>query len=317
MFRGLTLIPLDVRIPFMRVHRYFFIFSTIVILGSVALFTIKGLNYGIDFKGGILMEARLAKPADLGAMRGALGGLDLGEVTLQEFGGPTDILIRIERQKGDEKAQQQAVERVKATLGPGIEYRRIEFVGPQVGKELFREGMIAIVVALAGIVAYIAFRFEWKFAICAIVAELHDVLTTIGLFALFDLDFNLATVAALLAIAGYSINDTVVVLDRVRENLRKYKTMPLIELFDLSINETLSRTVVTSGTTLLAVVALLIFGGPVIRDLNIALLWGIGIGTYSSVCVAVPLLLYLKLDRRSMMAADKEAEGGTAVHRAP
>jgi preprotein translocase subunit SecF len=317
MFRGLTLIPLDVRIPFMRVRRYFFVFSAVIILGSVALFTIKGLNYGIDFKGGILIEARLNTSADLGALRGRLGSLDLGEVTLQEFGGPADVLIRIERQKGDEKAQQQAVEKVKTTLGTGIEYRRIEFVGPQVGKELFREGIIAIVLALAGIVVYIAFRFEWKFAICAIVAELHDVLTTVGLFALFDLDFNLSTVAALLTIAGYSINDTVVVLDRVRENLRKYKTMPLIELFDLSINETLSRTVVTSGTTLLAVLALLIFGGPVIRDLNIALLWGIAIGTYSSVCVAVPLLLYLKIERRATVSEDKGAEGKAAAHRTP
>lgn len=317
MFRGLTLIPLDVRIPFMRVRWYFFVFSAVIILGSVALFTIKGLNYGIDFKGGILMEARLNAPADLGAMRGTLGRLDLGEVTLQEFGGPTDILVRIERQKGDEKAQQQAVEKVKAALGPGIEYRRIEFVGPQVGKELFREGMIAIALAIVGILIYIAFRFEWKFAICAIVAELHDVLTTIGLFALFDLDFNLATVAALLAIAGYSINDTVVVLDRVRENLRKYKTMPLAELLDLSINETLSRTVVTSGTTLLAVIALLIFGGPVIRDLNIALLWGIAIGTYSSICVSAPLLLYMKIERRLTTAEDKGTERGTAAHRAP
>jgi preprotein translocase subunit SecF len=317
MFRGLNFIPPNTRLPFMRTRMIAFVVSAVMTVGSLLLVAVKGLDYGIDFKGGILMEVRFDKPADVAGLRAKVGGLGLGDVALQEFGAPTEVLIRVERQEGDQKAQEQAVEKVKTAIGPGAEYRRVEFVGPQVGKELFREGIIAIVLALAGIMVYIWFRFEWKFGVCAIAAELHDVISTIGLFSLFGLEFNLTTVAAILTIAGYSINDTVVVFDRVRENLRKYKTMPLIELFDLSINETLSRTIITGGTTLLALIALLIFGGPVIRDFTIALLFGICVGTYSSVCFAVPLLLYMKLDRHSMMVADKDTEGRTAAPRSP
>lgn len=305
MFRGMTLIPAGTHVPFMAPRQIFFAFSALLVLASVVLFAVKGLNYGIDFRGGIMMEVKLPNAANLGDMRAKLGALDIGEVELQEFGAPNDVLIRVQRQDGDEKAQQAAVDKVKAALGSGIEYRRTEVVGPKVSSELFREGLLAVLAAIIAILAYVWFRFEWQFGVAAVVALTHDVVTTIGMFALLQLEFNLSTVAAALTIAGYSINDTVVVFDRVRENLRKYKSMPLLELFDLSINETLSRTILTSGTTLLALVILYFLGGPVIRDFSFAMIWGIGIGTYSSICVATPMLIYMSLPRRDLK--EKEA----------
>jgi preprotein translocase subunit SecF len=207
------------------------------------------------------------------------------------------VLIRLEQQEGDEQAQQAAVAKVKEALGPGVEYRRTEFVGPQVSEELFWDGIYAVSAAILAILVYIWFRFEWQFGLAAVIALLHDVLSTIGIFSLVGLEFNLTTVAAVLTIAGYSINDTVVVFDRVRENLRKYKSMPLRELFNLSINQTLSRTTLTSFTTLLALVALYTLGGEVIRGFSFGMIWGVVIGTYSSICLAVPLLLYLHVRR--------------------
>ncbi|MBT7145607.1 MAG: protein translocase subunit SecF, partial [Rhodospirillales bacterium] len=223
--------------------------------------------------------------------------LGLGEVALQEFGSPTDVLIRIQKQKGDESAQQVAVETVKIALGEGVEYRRTEFVGPKISDELFWDGVMAVGLALVAILIYIWFRFEWQFGVGAVVALGHDVVATIGVFALLGLEFNLSTVAAVLTIAGYSINDTVVIYDRVRENLRKYKTKPLNELLNESINQTLSRTVMTSVTTLIALAALYVLGGAVIADFSFAMIFGVLIGTYSSICLAVPMLLHLDLDR--------------------
>ena len=297
--RGLKLIPAGVNLQFIAKRMIFFVFSGLLVVMSVGLFTVKGVNYGIDFKGGILIEVRTPDAADLGAMRLALSDLGLGEVALQEFGAPTDVLIRVQRQEGGEKAQQAAVEAVKAALGPEVEYRRTEFVGPKVSEELFWDGVMAVTFAILAILVYIWFRFEWQFGIGAVVALVHDVLSTIGLFSLLGLEFNLSTVAAILTIAGYSINDTVVVYDRVRENLRKFKTMPLTELFNRSINETLSRTVMTSVTTLLALLSLYLLGGEVLRGFSFAMIWGVVIGTYSSVCLAVPMLLYLDLGRRA------------------
>lgn len=305
MFKGMTLVPPGTHIGFMAPRRIFFAFSAFLVLASIALFVVKGLNYGIDFKGGIMMEVKTPKAAELAEMRSKLGALGLGDVELQEFGAPDDVLIRVPRQDGDEKAQQAAVDKVKSALGTGIEYRRTEVVGPKVSSELFTEGLLAVLAAIVAILAYVWFRFEWQFGVAAIAALTHDVATTIGMFSLLQLEFNLSTVAAALTIAGYSINDTVVVFDRVRENLRKYKTMPLLELFDQSINETLSRTILTSGTTLLALVILYFLGGPVIQDFSFAMIWGIGIGTYSSICVATPMLLYMNLPRRERK--DKEA----------
>ena len=297
--RRLRLIPAGVNLQFITKRIIFFVFSGLLVVLSVGLFTVKGVNYGIDFKGGILIEVRTPDAADPGAMRLALSDLGLGEVALQEFGAPTDVLIRVQRQEGGEKAQQAAVEAVKAALGPEVEYRRTEFVGPKVSEELFWDGVMAVTFAILAILVYIWFRFEWQFGLGAVVALVHDVLSTIGLFSLLGLEFNLSTVAAILTIAGYSINDTVVVFDRVRENLRKFKTMPLTELFNRSINETLSRTVMTSVTTLLALLSLYLLGGEVLRGFSFAMIWGVLIGTYSSVCLAVPMLLYLDLGRRA------------------
>ena len=297
----------------------FFIFSAVLITSSVGLFLTKGLNYGIDFQGGILMEVRTDKAADISVMRTTLGNLGLGEVALQEFGQPTDVLIRVQRQEGGEGAQQAAVEKVKATLGLSVDYRRTEFVGPKVSEELFWDGVMAVSLAILAILVYIWFRFEWQFGLGAIVALTHDVLSTIGIFALLGLEFNLATVAAILTIAGYSINDTVVVYDRVRENLRKYKKKDFGELLNDSVNQTLSRTVMTSVTTLLALLALYFLGGTVIKDFSFAMIWGVIIGTYSSICLAVPMLMYLNVHRGGALAGedDDDVDPGTAVEEVP
>jgi preprotein translocase subunit SecF len=301
-------IPDRTDIPFIRYHRLGYAISGALVALSLLLLPTKGLNFGIDFQGGILIEVRVpGETADLGAMRAALGGLGLGEVALQEFGQPNDVLIRIERQAGGEEAQLAAVDRVKGALadrfGEDISYRRVEFVGPKVSGDLFWAGTQAVIYALIAILAYIWFRFEWQFAIGAIVALIHDVVLTLGIFSLLGLEFNLSTVAALLTIVGYSLNDTVVIYDRVRENLRRYKTMPLAELIDRSINETLARTVMTSLTTLLALIALFVFGGPVIRGFTFAMIWGVLVGTYSTIYVASPLLLRLHLRRESVAPA--------------
>ncbi len=253
---GFNLIPANINLVFIMKKKLFFAVSILLVASAVGLFTIKGLSYGIDFQGGIMIDIRTQGPADLSAMRSQLGELGLGEVALQEFGQPDDVLIRVQRQEGGEEAQQVALAKVKQALGPGVEYRRTEFVGPKVSKELFWDGVMAVSFAILAILLYIWFRFEWQFGLGAVVALVHDVLTTIGIFALLGLEFNLSTVAAILTIAGYSINDTVVVYDRVRENLRKFKKMSLPELLNNSINQTLSRTVMTSVTTLLALLVI-------------------------------------------------------------
>lgn len=244
------------------------------------------------------MEVKTPEPANIKDLRSRLNTLGLGDVALQEFGAPTEVLIRIQRQDGDDDAQQEAVSVIKAELGDTVEYRRTEVVGPKVSEELFMDGVMAVSLAMLAILVYIWFRFEWQFGLGAVIALVHDVFSTIGLFAITGIEFNLSTVAAILTIAGYSINDTVVVYDRVRENLRRYKTMPIPELLNNSINETLSRTVMTSLTTLLALLALYFLGGEVIRGFSLAMIWGVVIGTYSSVCLAVPLLLYFKVRQK-------------------
>lgn len=296
----LKLVPETTSIPFMKFRMIAFAISAALAILSVVLFGGVGLNTGIDFKGGILIEVKTDGPADLGTMRSSLGGLGLGEVALQEFGAPDDVLIRIERQDGDSNAQKDAVTAVKAVLDaefPGINYRREEFVGPKVSGELVESALIAVLTAVVAMLLYIFFRFDWQFSVGAVLALVHDVILTIGFFALTRIEFNLASVAAILTIVGYSINDTVVVYDRVRENLRKYKQLPLGELLSLSINDTLSRTVMTSVTTLLALLALFFLGGEVIRGFSAALIWGVLIGTYSSIFIAAPLLLILGLQR--------------------
>ncbi len=292
------LIPDKTDIPFLRWRNGLFAFSAALAIISVVLLFAKGLNFGIDFEGGILIEVGSERPANISDMRVTLGGLGLGEVSLQEFGSNTEVLIRIERQPGDADAQQAAITIVRETLdikyAGELTYRRTEFVGPKVGAELIQAGIIAMVLSIALMLVYIWFRFELPFAIGAIIALMHDVLLTLGMFSLFGLEFNLAIVAAVLLIVGYSMNDTVVVYDRVRENLRKFKKMPLVELLNVSVNDTLSRTVMTSLTTLLALAALLIFGGEVIRDFTIAMIWGVFVGTYSSIFVASSILVHVK-----------------------
>ena len=306
--RGLHLVPAKTNLQFIPRRLMFFALSAVLVLASIGLFVGKGMNYGIDFTGGILIEVRTQGDADISDMRGKLSNLGLGEINLQTFGAPNDVLIRVQRQPGGDKAQQPAVEAVKTALGAGVEYRRTETVGPKVSEELFWNGVYAVGAAILAILVYIWFRFEWQFGLGAVIALLHDVLTTIGIFSLLGLEFNLSTVAAVLTIAGYSINDTVVVYDRVRENLRRYKKMALPELLNVSINETLSRTVMTSLTTLLALGSLYVLGGEVIRGFSFAMIWGVIVGTYSSVCLAVPLLLYLKLRRGAMVDSDDDKE---------
>ncbi len=287
----LKLVPSDTSINFLKHRRIAFIFSLFLVASSIGLFVVKGLNLGIDFKGGILIEARnTTGPADISGLRADLGQLGLGDISLQEFGTPTDVLVRVQRQEGDEEAQIAAIAAIISTLGDYYDIRRTEFVGPTVGAELAEKGMLAVACALLAIMVYIWFRFEWQFSIAAILALAHDVLSTVGLFALTSFEFNLATVAAILTIAGYSINDTVVVFDRVRENLRRYKSYEIEDIINKSLNETLSRTVMTSFTTLLALLAITIFGGAVLRDFALAMIWGVLIGTYSSVFVAVGFL---------------------------
>ena len=237
----------------------------------------------------------------------------MGQVTLQEFGATNDVLINVERQQGDEKAQIKAIEAVKTELGGLVaEYRRVEFVGPKVGGELKQAGLLATVLALAGIGVYIWFRFEWQFAAAALTALIHDIISTLGFFALIKIEFNLATLAAVLTIAGYSINDTVVIFDRVRETLRKYKKLYILDLLNLSLNGTLTRTLLTSVTTLIALICLFAFGGQVIRGFSAGLIWGILIGTYSSIGLAVPLLSFMNLRGMTGGTEVEEAEEAPA-----
>jgi preprotein translocase subunit SecF len=307
MMRPLIVIRHIPNINFMGWHKVGFAASLVMTLGSIVLFLVQGLNYGIDFAGGTLIEARTGSgPANLAAIRGKLDGLGLGEISLQDFGAPNEILIRVPRQPGDDRAQMAGVEKVEAALGSSVEYRRTEVVGPTVGNELIRAGVIATVLALLAIAAYVWFRFEWPFGVGAMLSTLHDTITTIGLFSLLQIEFNLTTLAAILTIAGYSINDTVVIYDRVRETMRKYKTIEFGELINKSLNETLSRTVLTVSTVALAVLALLIFGGEVLRGFSIAMLWGVVVGTYSSLFIAAPMLYYIR-PRRGGRAQSAES----------
>jgi preprotein translocase subunit SecF len=308
MIKLINLIPVGTKINFMRFRKAALMASLIFCIVSVGLFAIKGLNFGIDFRGGILLEIRTQQAADLSSIRSTLTALRLGEVELQEFGQATDVLIRIERQPGGAKGQQDAVAKVKAALDSSIDYRRTEFVGPKVSGELIEAGITAVTLALLAMLVYIWFRFEWQFGVGAVVALSHDVILTIGIFALLGMEFNLSTVAAIMTIAGYSINDTVVVYDRVRENLRKYKVLPLIEVLNLSLNGTLSRTLLTSITTLLALFILFFFGGEVIKGFSFAMIWGVLVGTYSSIFIATPLLIHMKLRASAMALPGDEDE---------
>ncbi len=307
--KPLHLIPDDVNVPFLKFRKIFYIVSLVMVLASVGMFFTKGLNFGIDFRGGILVEIKTDGPADINALRDNLGSLGLGDVSIQEFGEPADVLIQLQRQDGEEEAQMAALAAVTEALGDDVTIRRSELVGPKVGGELKEAGFYSVVISLFLIMVYIWMRFEWQFAIASVAALLHDVLITVGFFVITGIQFDLATLAAVLTVAGYSINDTVVVFDRIREYLRKFRKMEIPDLLDLSINSTLARTTMTSLTTLLALIALFVFGGEAIRGFTMALIFGIVIGTYSSICVASPLLVVLRLKRKIPEAEEGQEAG--------
>jgi preprotein translocase subunit SecF len=304
-FRPLRFIPDDTKIPFMRLSRFGFFVSGLLCLGALLMFFFVGLHVGVDFRGGTVVTIRTEQAANLDQLRSTLDGLGLGPVELQEFGSPRDVLIRVGLQDGGDAAQAEAINKVRGALGSTVEVRSVDVVGPKVSGELAEQGIIAVVVAILGILIYVWFRFEWQFAIGAVVSLLHDVLLTIGLFCLLRIEFNLQIIAAILTIVGYSLNDTVVVFDRIREYLRKYKSLPLADLIDLSMNSVLPRTILTSVTTMLALIALYVFGGEVLRGFTFTMIWGVLVGTYSSIFIASPVLILLGTNREAVKVKAK------------
>ena len=318
--RLLRIVPDDTKFDFMRFRRISFPISAILSIAAIVLYFTHGLNFGIDFVGGTLMEVQTkAGPADIAKMRGTIGSLGLGDFQLQEFGAPNDVLIRISEQPGGDTAQQQAVQKVRDALGSEVEYRRVEVVGPSVSTELLSYGTIGLVMAIAAILVYLWFRFEWQFALGAMIANVHDLVLTVGFMSLTHIDFDLTSIAALLTILGYSLNDTVVIYDRIREMLRRYKRMSMPDLLNASINATLSRSIVTHLTVSLSLLALLLFGGQAIRSFTATMMFGVVlVGTYTSVFIASPILIYLGVGRtRHGEPEDTEAETPVAPPTAP
>jgi preprotein translocase subunit SecF len=307
----LRLVPDDTNFDFMRFRHISFPLSAVMSVLAIVLYFTHGLNFGIDFVGGTLMEVQSKTgPANLSEMRTKLNALNFGDVQLQEFGGPSDVLIRIPQQPGGEEAQQQAVQKVRATLGDTVDYRRVEVVGPRVSSELLSYGTLGVMLAILGILLYLWFRFEWQFALGAMIANIHDIVLTIGFMSLLQLDFDLSSIAALLTILGYSLNDTVVIYDRIREMLRRYKRMPTVELINIAINATLSRSIITHVTVTLALLSLLLFGGPTIHSFTAAMTFGaVLVGTYTSIFIASPILIYLGVG----VAREREARQEAAV----
>ena len=296
--RPIKIIKLGTRINFLSKTKLFVFLSLIFIISSIFLLLARGLNFGIDFNGGTLIEVqKISGNADVSEMRSRLGQLDLGNIQLQEFGKKTDLLIRVEQLSKEEGAQQAIISKISEVVEIDHKIRRIEVVGPKVSAELIKKGIIAVISAVVSVLIYIWFRFEWQFGIGAIFALVHDIIITIGVFSLLQLEFNLSIIAALLTIVGYSLNDTVVIYDRIREELRKYKKMPIMDLINQALNLTLSRTLMTSITTLLALISLYLFGGEVIKGFTFAMIWGVFIGTYSSIFIASPILIGLNIKR--------------------
>ncbi len=307
----LNFVPVGTSIPFMGIRRWTFALSSALSIASLVLFVTVDLNYGVDFKGGSLIEVQSKDgPADLADLRARLSELNIGDVQVQEFGSPNEVLIRVGTQEGGDNAEQTVVTKVRDELSADYEFRRVETVGPTVSSELARQGTIGVVVALVLILIYVWFRFEWQFAVGAIVATIHDVVMTIGFFVITGIEFNQSSIAAILTIVGYSLNDTVVVYDRVREDLRRYKKLTLPMLLNTAINATLSRTTLTALTTVLALLALFLFGGEVIRSFTAAMLFGVVFGTYSSIFIAAPLLILFKLRPSGKESTDDEAAAG-------
>ncbi|GGF57031.1 hypothetical protein GCM10007301_15930 [Azorhizobium oxalatiphilum] len=302
-------IPAQTKIGFMRLRQVSFCLSAALTIIAVVLFGTVGFNLGIDFQGGTLIEAQsTSREADLSALREQLTDSDLGDVQIQEFGSARDVLIRLGRTGADDAAQQAIVQKVGASLGSDFTIRRVETVGPSVSGELVRQSVLALVLGAVVVLIYLWFRFEWQFAVGALVTTAHDIFVTLMIYSVLGLDFDLTSIAAILTIMGYSLNDTVVVYDRIREMLRRYKRMPLPELLDTAVNATFSRTIIVSLTTFLATMALYLFGGEVLRGFSLAMAVGVLIGTYSTIFVAAPILIHLGL-RASTVVGKEEAEG--------
>lgn len=292
---ALRIVPDNTNFHFMDFRRFSFPISAVLSILAITLYFTHGLNFGIDFKGGTLLEIQSKTgDADISALRTKLGSLGLGDVQLQQFGGPANVLIRVAEQPGGDAAQQEAVQKVRAALGDSVDYRRVEVVGPRVSGELLAYGTLGLMLAIGAILIYLWFRFEWQFALGAMVANVHDIVLTIGFMSVTQVDFDLTSIAALLTILGYSLNDTVVIYDRIREMLRRYKKMPMEDLLNTSINSTLSRSIITHVTVTLALLALLLFGGKAIHSFAATMMFGVVlVGTYTSIFIAAPMLIYL------------------------
>jgi preprotein translocase subunit SecF len=316
--RLLRIVPDDTKFDFMRFRRISFPISAMLSIAAILLYFLHGLNFGIDFVGGTLIEVQTKGPANLAEMRTTISSLHLGDFHLQQFGAANDVLIRISEQPGGDAAQQEAVQKVREALGSDVDYRRVEVVGPSVSNELLAYGTIGLVLAIGAILIYLWFRFEWQFALGAMIANVHDLVLTVGFMSLTRIDFDLTSIAALLTILGYSLNDTVVIYDRIREMLRRYKRMSMPDLLNASINATLSRSIVTHLTVSLSLLALLLFGGQAIRSFTATMMFGVVlVGTYTSVFIASPILIYLGVGRtRQGGAEEPEAEPPPQVARA-
>jgi preprotein translocase subunit SecF len=293
--RLLRIVPDDTKFDFMRFRRISFPISALLSIVAISLYFFHGLNFGIDFVGGTLMEVQSKSgPADLAKMRSTIGGLGLGDFQLQQFGGPTEVLIRVMQQPGGDAAQQAAVQKVRDALGSDVDYRRVEVVGPRVSSELLSYGVIGLMLAIFSILIYLWFRFEWQFALGAMIANVHDIVLTVGFMSVTQIDFDLTSIAALLTILGYSLNDTVVIYDRIREMLRRYKRLSMPDLLNISVNATLSRSIITHVTVAMSLLALLLFGGQAIHSFTATMMFGVVlVGTYTSVFIASPILIYL------------------------
>jgi preprotein translocase subunit SecF len=307
---SLRIVPDNTHFDFTQFRRISFPISATLSIVAITLFFTHGLNFGIDFKGGTLLEVQAKSgTADIAAMRATLTALNLGDIQLQQIGGGADVLIRVAEQPGGDAAQQEAVTKVRGALGESVDYRRVEVVGPRVSGELLAYGMVGLMLAIFSILIYLWFRFEWQFALGAMIANVHDIVLTIGFMSISQVDFDLTSIAALLTILGYSLNDTVVIYDRIREMLRRYKKMPMPQLLNESINSTLSRSIITHVTVTLALLALLLFGGHAIHSFTAVMMFGVVlVGTYTSIFIAAPILIYLGVGTQRADAPETPAK---------
>ena len=313
----LRLAPENTKFGFMRFRRYSYPFSAVLSIVSVLMFVLVGMNFGIDFAGGTLMEVRAKTgDADLAQLRSLGEQTGLGHIEVQGFGNRTDATLRFGVQPGGDVAQEAAVKRVQGALDDRYEFRRVEVVGPRVSGELVQSGTIGVVVSIFAVLMYLWFRFEWQFAVGAVIATMHDLLLTVGFFSVTHLEFNTTSIAAILTIVGYSLNEAVIVLDRIREVMRKYKRLSTAEMIDMSINAVLPRTIMTATTVFLALLALVLFGGEVIKSFSLAMMWGIFVGTYSSIFICSPILIYLGV-RNEARIESKPGTPGASGNRKP